>query len=398
MAEIASTDVVRPISTTQYRSLQALRALAALMVVLHHIGGPDGFEGKIGGDPRVFDWAYLIGPSGVDLFFVISGFIMTVTTAQLTRGVRSARSFLLRRVCRIYPAYLVVTAAIFLVYLWRPDLVNSSQATRPDILASFLLLPQEGLPLLLVGWTLVYELYFYLVFAATLLAPRRISFPLLGTWGVVVLVLHQLVTPDSSPFLRVAGNLQNLEFLLGIGAALLVTGRRKPSAGLLLLAGAGLLGASYLMAARAGHLPDDWTRIVGIGGGCALLLCGVVVLELRGRFRTPTRSSPSATPRTPSTWSTCRSSRWPLSSPRPCCRQRWPSTCSPSPWPCCCAWSAAGSTTSSSSDRCTGSSSGVASAPPCRSAGQGRHNGRLPRARRCASGQMCRRLPAAAHP
>lgn len=287
MAEIASTDVVPAPAAPQYRSLQALRALAALMVVLHHIGGPDGFEGKIGGSTRVFGWAYLVGPSGVDLFFVISGFIMTVTTAHLVGGVRSARSFLLRRICRIYPAYLVITAAVFLVLLWRPELVNSSQDTRPDVLASFLLLPQEGLPLLLVGWTLVYEMYFYLVFAASLLAPRRLFLPLLLAWGLVVLVLHQLVTPDSSPYLQVAGNLQNLEFLLGTGAALLVTSRRTPPAGLLLVAGVGLLAPSYLAAARSGHLPEDWVRIAGIGLGCALVLAGVVTLELRGRFRTP---------------------------------------------------------------------------------------------------------------
>jgi exopolysaccharide production protein ExoZ len=286
MAETGSTDVLPP-AAPQYRSLQALRALAAVLVVLHHTGGPDGFEAKVGGDPRLFAWAYPGGALGVDLFFVISGFIMLVTTDRIPRGWRSGREFLLRRISRVYPAYLVLTALVFVLYLVRPGLVNSSQETPPDVLASFLLLPQEGLPLLLVGWTLVYEMYFYLVFAASLLAPRRLLVPLLAAWGLLTVVLHGLVTPVSDPYLRLAGNLQNLEFLLGVAVALVVTRRPVPPAALFLVPATVLLVVVGTQLARTGRPPEGWLHLVGVGGGCALLLAGVVSAELRNGWRTP---------------------------------------------------------------------------------------------------------------
>ena len=89
----------------------------------------------------------------------------------------------MRRLKRIYPIYWVVSLLVLAVFLVRPEFVNSHSAHPPDVLASFLLLPQAGLPLLAVGWTLTYEMYFYILFGLALLCrapaaavdPRRVG-------------------------------------------------------------------------------------------------------------------------------------------------------------------------------------------------------------------------------
>lgn len=66
-------------SPSKFGTVQALRAVAALLVVGAHLGGPGGFEGKIFGSPILLGWTEHVGPMGVDLFFVVSGFIMAVS-------------------------------------------------------------------------------------------------------------------------------------------------------------------------------------------------------------------------------------------------------------------------------------------------------------------------------
>lgn len=271
----------------KYLCLQALRALAALAVVAYHVGGPSGFETKLPGGSHLMSWAYPVGALGVDLFFLISGFLMTVTTASVPRGPASAGLFLLRRAFRIYPAYLVITFVIFLVYSWRPDLVNASQGTPPDVLASFLLLPQVGLPLLLVGWTLVYEMYFYLIFAATLLAPKRLFPVILTGWGLLTIVVHSFSPDQLNPYLQLAGSLLNMEFLLGVLVAWACT--KKPPAfspWIPVVVGLMVLVASCAVT-LPGELPDGWLRVCAVAGGMAVVMYGLIGLELRGSWRVP---------------------------------------------------------------------------------------------------------------
>src|SRR5690349_10997415 len=100
-------------------NVQALRALAAMLVVLGHL--QPLFETV----HPALAWVGL-GRCGVDLFFVISGFIMVHTTRA---GDTSPGAFAIRRLVRILPLYWAVTLAVFAVALVAPSLV---QASRPD--------------------------------------------------------------------------------------------------------------------------------------------------------------------------------------------------------------------------------------------------------------------------
>lgn len=134
----------------QIDSVQALRGIAAIAVVLHHIAAL--------GTNSI--WA-------VDLFFIISGFLMCYVTSG------SHSHFLLKRVIRIVPLYWAGTIGVFLVALVLPELLNRSTAGFEALLLSLFFIPFDkggGViqPLLFLGWTINYEIFFYLLFALSM--------------------------------------------------------------------------------------------------------------------------------------------------------------------------------------------------------------------------------------
>ena len=190
-------------------SVQVLRGFATLGVLLAHLFA---VEGKYSPDRLLGRWSDL-GHWGVDIFFVISGFIMVYVTWNAQRGWPGVPSYLWRRASRIYPLYWVVSGALLAVWLVRPEIVFGSNPD-PDILRSFLLYPQDGPPLLAVGWTLVHEVYFYLVFALALVVARRWLMPLLAVWSAVVLAGGLMLEPRG-PTLQLVLNPLTLEFTAG---------------------------------------------------------------------------------------------------------------------------------------------------------------------------------------
>lgn len=150
-----------------YRLIQVLRAIAALMVVAHHA--------TIMLVQRDHLWLanWIAGSSGVDLFFVISGFVMTISSAPLRHAAHPARTFLARRLERIVPMYWLVTTAKVIVLLLAPAVALNGLGSLQHILMSYLFVPWlsvEGRfePVVVVGWTLNFEMAFYLLFAAVL--------------------------------------------------------------------------------------------------------------------------------------------------------------------------------------------------------------------------------------
>lgn len=135
-----------------------MRAIAALLVVSQHIlykGHTYGFSEL----PNLY-----IGNYGVDLFFIISGYIICQATHNKNTTVFA---FIKNRFVRIIPLYWILTLLALLIYTIKPDLVNSGGG-KTDILQSFLLIPTENKFLVQNGWTLSYELFFYIAFSLTL--------------------------------------------------------------------------------------------------------------------------------------------------------------------------------------------------------------------------------------
>lgn len=270
-------------------NLQALRGIAAALVfVLHAML----IEQKYGQGAVLIGRAGWLGSVAVDLFFAISGFIMVAITRDRFGAPREAGRFLLERAFRIYPAYWCVSAAVLVVYLFKPGMVNASQGGQVDVLASFLLLPQAMLPLLSVGWTLVHELYFYLVFAALIAllpqgAGRRWLLPAaLALWAGAVLVAQAGGAAQAPPAWRVAADPLTLNFIAGAAAALLwphvrpAWGRRLVWGGLLLFA----LGLALVPASLEQVFFDRPWRAAVCALPCALVTLGAVAADARGRW------------------------------------------------------------------------------------------------------------------
>lgn len=90
--------------------------------------------------------------AGVDVFFVLSGFVMTTITAGRYTGAASAGQFLAKRAWRVYPLYWIFTTVVVVLMAVMPSMVNSSYQDQ-SILASYLLIPHSQMPILTVGWT-----------------------------------------------------------------------------------------------------------------------------------------------------------------------------------------------------------------------------------------------------
>jgi len=159
-------------------TLQVLRGLAALMVVLVHLALSVTDRFMVQPLPRFID----AGGIGVDIFFCLSGFIMYYTSHQEI-GVRGAApEFLTRRLLRIYPLYWVVTFLAMLVEVLDPRLMSSWKQGPGFILKSLFLFPQNVSPLIAPAWTLVHEVKFYAIFGALMMFPLRLARVGLAVW------------------------------------------------------------------------------------------------------------------------------------------------------------------------------------------------------------------------
>ena len=175
-------------------SIEILRFIAAFSVLLHHI-------------PTL-----KIGVFGVDIFFIISGFVMMLSTKH------NSNNFLLKRIVRIGPLYWIATLIVFGIAIFLPELLNNTTNNYSHLFKSLLFIPfdKNGVghePLLAVGWTLNFEMYFYLLFYLSLIISKKykdviISFLI----GLNILILSNFSFFIANTF----SNLIFIEFLIGI--------------------------------------------------------------------------------------------------------------------------------------------------------------------------------------
>ena len=151
-------------------SIQYLRGFAAMMVVLFHALHETAGLGLGSATVHILE-------AGVDIFFVISGFIMYYTTR---RGMGTLE-FYRHRIIRIVPLYWLITSFVVVLMLVAPRLLQSSKFDLAHVLASYAFIPwphpiHPGVmePALAPGWTLNFEMAFYLLFGLSLLIPRRV--------------------------------------------------------------------------------------------------------------------------------------------------------------------------------------------------------------------------------
>jgi exopolysaccharide production protein ExoZ len=281
-----------------YRNIQGMRAIAALMVVSCHL-----FENIA---PMRTHWAKqfsFIGGAGVDIFFVISGFIIyhvmqrSIASMDVAGKGPAVYAFAMKRFIRIYPLYWIVFGTASLVMAWASPMALPSEPLFP-LLALIDNLPNVRVH---VAWTLTFEVYFYAVTALSLFLFARRAMVGLAIWFAVIGVATVLGwwVPLARPLDFVFSPLV-LEFLLGIAVAMLVDRGFDRFHGAL-LAGAfiwmaigtlflrpSLFAMNEIHLGRLVAVSRSFTvHVLGLGIPAAIVIYGIVVLEIRQRWIMP---------------------------------------------------------------------------------------------------------------
>lgn len=190
----------------EIKSLQVVRAIAAVSVVLNHM---------IGASPGdIFYFTRSIGDIGVDLFFVLSGLIMIFTMKES----ETPLDFLKKRIIRIYPAYLILSLPIFLwsIYKLHPN--------AWDVITNITLIPRIDASFTrfnIVNWTLIYEMYFYVAMSIAMLASRNKKNVVLITSIIILTPLFLIPNTgggafENLSFKSIASNYILIDFVAGM--------------------------------------------------------------------------------------------------------------------------------------------------------------------------------------
>ena len=179
-----------PSPSSRLEIIQLLRALAVGCVVISHTSHE--LANMLKDQVVNFDAKFFPGDFGVDLFFVISGFIMVHTSWDSYGKPMAAMDFFVKRLIRIVPLYWLMTSVMIAIVIMLPQRINTATSDWGQWITSYLFIPyareSDGLirPVLGLGWSLQYEMLFYVVFAAGLFLTRGKGL-VLATAGIVIL-------------------------------------------------------------------------------------------------------------------------------------------------------------------------------------------------------------------
>jgi peptidoglycan/LPS O-acetylase OafA/YrhL len=251
-------------------TIQYLRALAASLVVFHHTMAPPPLQPY---------YRHTFGEFGVDLFFVISGYIMWTTTAGGTRG---PTAFWAARIVRIVPLYWVFTTLFLAIALITPQVLFTAPGLDAVfVLKSYLFIPAEHpsgtmvAPLYTLGWTLNFEMFFYLIFGASLFVPSRVTRLTLLTTAFALLIASGLLFVPSGPILSTYTNPILLEFFAGV----VLAASNHWLAGIRPAAGAAMIAAALAWFILANFGGMALPRIFAYGVSAVYIVAGTLTFE-----------------------------------------------------------------------------------------------------------------------
>lgn len=242
----------------RFASIQALRATAALLVAAHHLS----------------DHRFVTGAAGVDIFFVVSGFVMGSVDTKVPPG-----QFILKRTIRIVPLYWATTLVLCagaLAGLFARFSFDGATLAKSLLFVPYYNAEGQIWPLAISGWTLNAEMLFYVLFAAGLWIGAPRTFCAAALAGLVI--AGAIFAPENAP-LRFWTSAIMLEFIAGLALAgpLRLAGLGR---GLSLIA----VGATGLVAAELAWHYTETLRPLVWGGPAFLIVCGALAIERTGRW------------------------------------------------------------------------------------------------------------------
>jgi exopolysaccharide production protein ExoZ len=258
-------------------SIQYLRAVAATMVVVYHV------LNRMAPAEAQNDFWVAVWASGVDVFFVVSGFVMWTTTAG--RSIEPV-AFWRARLVRIVPLYWLALAACWVTLAARHGLAEAPDLVAVVKAATFVphVDPHLGTvsPYLTSGWTLTHEMIFYAVFGAAL-TVRRPEVRLAAVTAVLtVMVAGRFVFGGGDPIVFRLTSPLAFEFLAGVGLAVLHRRFSGHRAALPVGLAAAAFAVVFVATITRAH-PVDWPRVVVFGVPATAVVLAAVACEARLR-------------------------------------------------------------------------------------------------------------------
>jgi len=279
-------------------NLQFLRFAAAMLVVFYHCSAHVRASGVDQG--VFFTVSEAVGFAGVDIFFVISGFIMAYTT-HATAGFRDGWAFARRRIARIYSGYWPFFLIALALFFW----INPTRIESSDLLGSFFLWPVNSL-LIAVSWTLIFEMFFYLLYTILVMLSLnrrelliRLLLVFIICWSLYAQFIRQAYDPGRLEYLSLAEYFTLSPYMAEFFTGAILAGyvKRRPGNqgwlwlifGIVLFLLAGWVNNAYF----EGKIEQGYFvfyRVLAFGLPSVLILLGLVRLEQAG-VQAPVRFS-----------------------------------------------------------------------------------------------------------
>ncbi|WP_159713339.1 acyltransferase family protein [Sphingomonas sp. AX6] len=260
--------------------MQALRGVAAAAVVVHHAilisihRYPDDAKSA---QIIPSQWAIELGSIGVDIFFILSGFLMVWISEPYLKQKKTVTHFFRQRVLRIWPMYAIVT----IVTLIPISLVYIQTGVRPFDLQLYRVMgilfwpsfSEYGhlQPIVVVGWTLIYEIVFYACFAIALLIRKG---SLLLNLSLIIAFLYITSSFGSSVWSELFGNDLLFEFLIGASIGALACSSNPARHRVITL-----MAFAMVLGSFAAHLTGSENRVLLFGLPAGAIFLAFLTLE-----------------------------------------------------------------------------------------------------------------------
>jgi exopolysaccharide production protein ExoZ len=269
-----------PAVGTSFVSIQVLRGIAALLVVLLHLAGREAQFKTVPHILYPFS-SELIGFFAVDTFFIISGFVMCTAHFNDFEIPGRIKLFLQKRFIRLFPFYWLTCIPLLFV---KHMPVNSK------LLCALALVPHYAGRINTVAWTLAYELMFLVMFAMCLRFSRKSLPYLMGAWFVCIILGNAISVPELKDlgYFKTFISPYNIDFLLGIGLSVLVQKTKLLPYPPFLAVGIVTLLAAVPLKQAGIWISGPFDHIITIAIPSALLAYGMLALEQQRDVRFPT--------------------------------------------------------------------------------------------------------------
>lgn len=272
---------VLPKSSQKLQSLEGIRAFAALAVVAFHAS----MQAHLHGLSEQTDPILYYGKYGVQVFFVLSGFIIFYIHGNDLGDSSKVKNYLYRRWLRIWPLYAFLTIFQF---VGKPILLGKEMDDPIKVITSLLFLDLDVTPIITVGWTLVHEAFFYIVFAFLIVLGRKCSFWFLIVFSAMVIVVASMSSSGNHLTEFIFSPLR-WYFIAGIAAALICKGAtsgntRDARIGGGIITSLFLIGlGAFILSGEATSLAMSLTRAAGIG----IVMALVAIVDIHKKLNLP---------------------------------------------------------------------------------------------------------------